>query len=310
MQKTFYNNPEAVLEKIINGDIRTVSQVLSAIEKRDSHIFPLLKKLYPHTGQAKLLGVTGPAGAGKSTLINRLITAYRKKKKSVGVLAVDPSSPFSGGAILGDRLRMHEHFLDKGVFIRSLATRGAWGGISPSLFEAIHLLDAMGKDIIIIETIGVGQDEVRIAELAQIVLLVLTPGMGDVVQTLKAGLLEIADVIAMNKADSPQESPLIEDLEEGQTGRAVLKISAESGRSCANLFSHLDEVFKKRAALGAKQERFVREELQSLLYERLGAEGTGFPFTDHLIREIRGRKKDPYSSIEGWDKKRARRLLD
>ncbi|VAX33812.1 YgfD: protein that forms a complex with the methylmalonyl-CoA mutase in a pathway for conversion of succinyl-CoA to propionyl-CoA [hydrothermal vent metagenome] len=302
MRKISYDNLDAVLEKIINGDVRSVSKVLTAIERRDLRIFPLLKKLYSYTGTAKLLGVTGPAGVGKSTLINRLITAYRKKKKSVGVLAVDPSSPLSGGAILGDRLRMHEHFLDKGVFIRSLATQGTWGGISPALFEAIHVLDAMGKDLIIIETIGVGQDEVRIAQLAQIVLLVLTPGMGDVVQTLKAGLLEIGDMIVLNKADLLQEGQLLETLEETKAGRPVLHLSAESGSGCSGLISHINEAFKKRDVLDARRECFVREELQSLLYEKLRAEGKGFPFTDHLIREIRLRKKDPYSSIESWDK--------
>lgn len=303
MRKSSYDNPEAVLKKILNGHVRSVSEVLTSIERRDPRILPLLKILYPHTGNALLLGVTGPAGVGKSTLINRLITAFRAKKKSVGVLAVDPSSPLSGGAILGDRLRMHEHFLDQGVFIRSLATRGSWGGISPSIFEAIHVFDAMGKDIIIIETIGVGQDEVRIAQLAQTVLLVLTPGMGDIVQTMKAGLLEIGDVIAVNKADLLQGDPLLEALRESNPSRPVVNVSAESGLGFSDLLFYLDEVFTKRDATGFKQEHFVREELQCLLYERLRAEGEGFPFKDHLISEIRLRKKDPYTAMEGWQKK-------
>lgn len=303
MQKASCDSPEGIIQKILSGDIRTASRLLTAVERRDPCTLPILKVLYPHTGKAKLLGVTGPAGAGKSSLISELITAFRKKKKSLGILAVDPSSPLSGGAILGDRIRMHQHFLDKNVFIRSLATRGAWGGISPSLFDAIHVLDAMGKEIIIVETIGVGQDEVRIAQLAETVLLVLTPDMGDVVQTMKAGLLEIGDVIAVNKSDLLQDDQLIEALREDDLKRPVIKVSAEAGSGLSSLLLHLDAGFKKKNITRLKKARFVQEELQWLLYERLQAQGEGFPFSDHLVRQIALRKKDPYASIERWEKK-------
>ncbi len=284
--------------------MRSASQLLTLLERRDVQALPMLKALYPHTGKALLLGVTGPAGVGKSTLINRLITVFRKKRKSVGVLAVDPRSPLSGGAILGDRLRMHEHFLDKGVFIRSLATRGSWGGISPSLFGAIHVLDAMGKEIIIIETIGVGQDEVRIAQLAETVLVVLSPGMGDAVQTMKAGLLEIGDVMAVNKADVLQSDPLRQELQESDPNRPVLEVSAEAGSGISELLSTLEGFFKKKDLVRSRKARFAREELQWLLYERLEAQGKGFPFTEDLISQVVLRKKDPYTLIEGWEKER------
>ncbi len=303
MQKHFSDREREVAEGILNGDIRMVSRLLTGVEERDPAAFSILKALYPHTGKAKLIGVTGPAGAGKSTLINALVAAFRKKKLSVGILAIDPSSPFSGGAILGDRLRMHSHFLDKGVFIRSLATRGSWGGISPALFDAIHVLDAMGKDILFIETTGVGQDEVRIAQLAEVVLLVLTPGMGDAVQTMKSGLFEIGSLIALNKADVPGGDQFLEELRENDANRPVIKVSATDGTGLPDLFSELEHVFKKKNVMNTKKISFVREELQWLLYEKLQSKGEQFPFTESLIKKIVLRKKNPYETVEAWEKK-------
>ncbi len=300
MQKRSFNNTSDIVKKILKGDIRLSSQLLTQAERRDPIALPILKSLYPHTGHANLIGVTGPAGVGKSTLINRLITAFRKKKKSVGILAIDPSSPLSGGAILGDRLRMHQHFLDKAIFIRSLSTRGSWGGLSPALFDAIHILDAMGKDIVLIETIGVGQDEVRIAKLAELVLLVLSPGMGDSVQTMKSGLMEIGDVVAVNKGDQLEGAQLAEELQELDSSRPVIQISAEKGTGLPKLVSQLKKRFMKKTHLRIKQEHFVREELQWLLNEKLNAPRNKFPFSRNLIRQVMIRGKNPYEAVEKW----------
>ncbi len=172
----------------------------------------VLRLLYPHTGRARILGITGNPGSGKSTLTSRLIGQYRAQGLKVGVLAVDPSSPFSGGAILGDRIRMNEHATDEGVFIRSLATRGALGGLSRSTGDLVHVMDAMGMDVVIIETVGVGQDEIDIVRTAQTTVVVLVPGMGDDIQAIKAGILEIADVFVVNKADIDGAQRTIGDL--------------------------------------------------------------------------------------------------
>src|SRR5919198_3283875 len=200
------------LKQILNGDVRALARLMSLIENRDHKAEVALKALYPHTGRAHVVGVTGAPGTGKSTLIDRMTVEFRRRKKTVGILAVDPSSVFSSGAVLGDRIRMREHFLDDGVFIRSFATRGGSGGLSVAVREAIHLLDAAGKEVIFVETIGVGQDQVEIAALAHTVVVVLIPGMGDEIQGMKAGLTEIADVLAVNKADLAGAEEMVQQL--------------------------------------------------------------------------------------------------
>ncbi|MGM0538997.1 MAG: methylmalonyl Co-A mutase-associated GTPase MeaB [Thermodesulfobacteriota bacterium] len=203
---------EQIAERITSGDVRTASRLIRNIEDKSPRATEVIKALFPLTGNAHVIGLTGAPGAGKSTLSDALITNYRKQGKTVGVLAVDPTSPFTGGAILGDRVRMQKHAEDKGVFIRSLATRGALGGLSDAVDEAIHVLDAMGKDVILVETVGTGQSEVDIMNNAQSILLVLTPGMGDEVQTIKAGVMEIADLFVINKADQPGAAKLLNEL--------------------------------------------------------------------------------------------------
>ena len=187
--------------KIRAGDIRTASRLIRDLEDKLPHARPKLKNLFIHTGKSFIVGITGSPGAGKSTLTDALIGEFRKHKKTVGVLAVDPTSPFTGGAILGDRVRMLRHAEDEGVFVRSLATRGALGGLSQAAGDAIHVMEAMGKDVIIVETVGIGQQELDIINHAHSVIVVLVPGMGDEIQTMKAGIMEIADVFAINKAD-------------------------------------------------------------------------------------------------------------
>jgi len=188
-------------EKIRKGDVRTATRLIRNLEDRLPEAKTTLKHIFPHTGKAHIVGITGSPGAGKSTLTDALITSFREKKRTVGVLAVDPSSPFTGGAILGDRIRMQRHAEDAEVFVRSLATRGALGGLSKAVGDAIHILDAMGKDIIIVETVGAGQQEVEVVNHAHTVIVALVPGMGDEIQVMKAGIMEIADIFVINKAD-------------------------------------------------------------------------------------------------------------
>src|SRR5579862_5518400 len=190
-------------EKILTGDPRALARAATAIENRSPAAQALLNELFPHTGRAIVLGITGAPGAGKSTLTDQLIHEFRREGKAVGVLAVDPTSPYSGGAVLGDRVRMLSHHADSGVFIRSMATRGWLGGLAAATTDMALLLDAAGKDVVLVETVGVGQDEVEIAKLADVTVVVLVPGMGDDVQAIKAGILEIADVFVINKADQP-----------------------------------------------------------------------------------------------------------
>ena len=307
MQRRSWSN-ETWVRRILKGDVRSASRLLTLIENHDRAARPLLKALFPHTGQANLIGITGPAGAGKSTLINRMITSFRREKRSIGVLAVDPTSPRSGGAILGDRLRMHPHFLDREVFIRSLATRGAWGGISSALFDAIHLLDAMGKEIILIETVGVGQDEVEIARLADVVVLVLAPGMGDEVQMMKAGLLEIGDVVVVNKGDRKESRELLRQLREIIDDRPLIKISAEKGEGLPLLLSEVEKIGADAAFRRARRRGFIEEELRTHLRERLGERVLETSFDARKIEEILLRKRDPYGLIQSWMKRESSSL--
>ncbi len=192
---------EAWAEQIRNGDIRAVSRAITAVEAHDPQSEDLLRALFPHTGRAFIVGITGAPGTGKSTLVDRLATHYRKHEKQVGIIAVDPTSPYTGGAILGDRIRMQGHASDSGIFIRSMATRGFLGGLARATGEVAMVLDASGKDFILVETVGVGQDEVDIVRLADCTLVLLVPGLGDDVQNMKAGLMEIADIFVLNKSD-------------------------------------------------------------------------------------------------------------
>ncbi|HKD92841.1 MAG TPA: methylmalonyl Co-A mutase-associated GTPase MeaB, partial [Terriglobales bacterium] len=189
------------VERIGAGDARAISRAISAVEDRRVEAVPLLRALFPHSGRAAVVGLTGAPGAGKSTLVDQLAREYRKANKRVGIIAVDPTSPFSGGAILGDRIRMLSHHGDPNIYIRSMATRGALGGLALTTADVATVLDASGRDLILIETVGVGQDEIDIVRLAEVTIVILVPGMGDDVQTIKAGIMEIADIFVINKSD-------------------------------------------------------------------------------------------------------------
>ena len=200
------------VRKIRAGDVRTASRLIRNLEDELPGAKNAIRRIFPHTGRAHVVGITGPPGAGTSTLVDALIASFRKREKTVGVLAVDPTSPFTGGAILGDRIRMQRHAEDPGVFVRSLATRGALGGLSKAVGDAVHVMDVMGKDLILVETVGTGQQEVEIINHSHTVIVVVVPGMGDEIQAIKAGIMEIADIFVINKADRDGSHQLESEL--------------------------------------------------------------------------------------------------
>jgi len=234
------------------GDARALARGISLVENGDPVAYPLVRELYPETGNAAVVGVTGPPGAGKSSLIAALVAHVRESDRTVGVVSVDPSSPFSRGALLGDRIRLTDHFLDPGVFIRSMGTRGHLGGLAETTLQAILLLDASGKDVVFVETVGAGQSEVEVTAIADTVLLVLMPGSGDSVQALKAGIMEIPDVIAINKMDHPAATTMLGEVRSivGLAARelrpAIVLTEALRGENVPELWAELEE---HRAAL-------------------------------------------------------------
>jgi LAO/AO transport system kinase len=277
-----------------------------------------LKALYPHTGRAYVIGITGAPGVGKSTLVDQMLSHIRKKDKTVGVLAVDPTSPFSGGAILGDRVRMQRHSLDEGVFIRSLATRGHFGGLTQSTRSAIDVLDAMGKDYIIVETVGVGQDEVEVVRTTHTTVIVVIPGMGDDIQAIKAGILEVGDIFVINKADRDGTDKTLSDLrlmidmdqkkyEEGGWKPPILKAEAVFDKGVAELMEEIDghSKYLVKSAGGLhfrRRKEKVREELAEMVRSRLIQEVFGLltqtgEFEKAVDSIVEG-KTDPYTASD------------
>src|SRR6185295_5533673 len=198
-----FSEPGDLLENILKGDVRSLARAITRVENRSVEGTELLRRIYPHTGKSRIIGITGSPGSGKSSLVDRLAALYRRSSKSLGIVAVDPSSPFSGGAVLGDRIRMNALATDPGVFIRSMATRGHLGGLANATADVVSVLDAASRDPILVETVGVGQDEIDIVKLADVSVVVLVPGMGDDIQALKAGIMEIGDIFVINKCDRP-----------------------------------------------------------------------------------------------------------
>jgi LAO/AO transport system kinase len=265
----------ALVDGVVRGDARALARAVSLVEDGEPQAEAILKALYPKAGGALVIGVTGPPGAGKSTLVDRMTARLRKAGKSVGIVAVDPSSPFSGGAILGDRIRMQGHALDAGVFIRSMATRGHLGGLAAATGHVLTLLAASGKHVILLETVGVGQDEVEIVGAADVNVVVLVPGLGDEVQALKAGIMEIADVFAVNKADREGADRLVTEIQSmlslgdpDAPRPEIVKTVATRDEGVDALLSAVN-VFRDAAAASGLAERRRREQAKKLLEETL-----------------------------------------
>ncbi len=298
---------EDAAQRILDGDVRALARAASWIENRRPEAEILLRQLFPRTGRALILGVTGAPGAGKSTLCDQLTQVLRAEGKTVGVIAVDPSSPYTGGAILGDRIRMLRHHADPGVFIRSMATRGWLGGLAAATTEMTMLLDAAGRDVVLVETVGVGQDEIEIARLAGVTLVVLVPGMGDDVQAIKAGIMEIADVFVINKADLPGAEKLEREIKSylGLSHRAdgwtppVVHAVASEGKGIAEVL----EAAREYHARGSSRESRRLKSGACVFAKCFGsAYSNVFPMRISPPRAARSpkRRRDPYSILHDW----------
>jgi LAO/AO transport system kinase len=309
------DDPGELARRLLEGDRRALARGISLVEDDRPEGWELVRAVYSHTGRAAVYGFTGPPGAGKSTLIGALTRARRAAGRSIGVLSIDPSSPFTQGALLGDRIRLSEHFLDPGVFIRSMANRGALGGLSEATLQAALLLDAAGREEIFIETVGVGQAEIDIIDHADTIVLVLMPGSGDSIQALKAGVMEIPDVIVVNKADHPLAETMVRDIRgvlslarpepsEGEVWRVpIVKAEAAHGRGIGELQKRLEE---HRAHLHAggrlaeRRGRNLRGEVLALatarLRRRLAEDLRADPELQGLLREVIDRRLEPASA--------------
>ena len=305
-------NHPTLISALRSGDARALARAVSTVENRAPGWSDLLKALFPHTGKARVIGLTGSPGSGKSTLVDQLAKVYRKQGRSIGIIAVDPTSPYTGGAILGDRIRMQDHFADPGIYIRSMATRGSLGGLARTTADAATVLDASGRDIILIETVGVGQDEVDIVRLADITIVILVPGMGDDVQTIKAGIMEIADIFVINKSDREgaerveREIRALQSLAVRKDGWTppIVKTVASEGKGVEELGAAIAEyenyLQKEGRALKKSmenwQERLV-EMLRDAMLEKVRAQLSDGSLT-RMAAEVAEHKRDPYSLIE------------
>ncbi|HSL99056.1 MAG TPA: methylmalonyl Co-A mutase-associated GTPase MeaB [Candidatus Limnocylindria bacterium] len=299
---------------VLSGDIQAAARLMRDLDDEIPSAHRTLKTLYRHTGKACILGITGAPGAGKSTLVDSLTGEIRREGKTVGIVAIDPTSPFSGGAILGDRIRMQKHALDDGVFIKSLATRGHLGGLSKSTIDIVNVMDAMGKDIVIIETVGVGQDEVEIVKVAHTNIVLVVPGMGDDIQALKAGILEIADIFVVNKSDREGADRTRQELEtmvsmntyrEGDWIPPVLAAVAQTGAGVPDLFSEIVRHWKfvsREENLARYRRERARVELLEILKKKLIEKAvedlSRNGVLDLLLGEIAEKHRDPYSVAE------------
>ena len=300
-----------LVQKMLDGDRRALAQLITLLEQAPDQIAETMQAVHPYTGRAYCVGVTGPPGAGKSTLVDGLVRHIRKKDLSVGVLAVDPTSPYSGGALLGDRIRMQRHYLDDGVYIRSMASRGVHGGVSLVTREAVRLLDAFGKDLVIVETVGVGQTELDVMDVADTVVVVLVPEVGDTVQTMKAGLLEIADILVVNKADREGAGRLVANLKDALSlaGKEawwrppIVSTQAHKGEGVEELYGAIEKhraAMEETSRLSQRRGLRRRKELMSCveawfkgkLSERFQLKGD----MSGLVQRVEEGEIDPYSA--------------
>jgi LAO/AO transport system kinase len=308
-----------MIRRAVSGSDSDASKLITMIENRHERSFEVLKKLYPHTGKAHVIGITGSPGTGKSTLLGEMIRVFRKKRMGVGVVAVDPSSRFSGGAVLADRMRLEKGDLDEHVFIRSMATRGALGGLAPAVYGAVSVIDAMGKDIVLIETVGVGQNEIDVMGVAHTTLVVLAPGLGDHVQALKSGILEIGDIFVINKADKPGADEIDRDIREMTSRRPagsgwspeIFKTTAITGEGVEPL---VDGVCRHKSHVHGEnhvgRKTPTAPQLLQMLKERVLDEIRNDTLKMNMVRESVGQigrgETDPYSAIEkllaSWSK--------
>ncbi len=307
-------NPiEALVHRIRAGDIRALSRAISAVEDHTPESTKLLKALFPYSGNAVLLGFTGSPGAGKSTLVDQVARVYRKQGKSIGIVAVDPTSPFSGGAILGDRIRMQSHHADAGIFIRSMATRGSLGGLASTTADVATVFDASGRDVVMIETVGVGQDEVDIVRLADVTIVVLVPGMGDYVQTIKAGIMEIADIFVINKADREGAERVEREIRAMQSLAVrkddwtppIVKTVATAGsgieelvQAIDNYRAYLEQSDRARARRIENWRGRIAEMLRDALFQRVLSYYLSEGEALRYAAEVAEHKRDPYSLVE------------
>ena len=304
---------DSFVERVRSGDVRALSRAISAIEDDSAQATHLMKVLFPHSGNATVIGLTGAPGAGKSTLVDQLAREYRKQEKTIGIIAVDPTSPYTGGAILGDRIRMQAHHADTGIYIRSMATRGFLGGLAPATADVATLLDAAGKDLVLIETVGVGQDEIDIVRLADITVVILVPGMGDDVQTIKAGIMEIADIFVINKSDREGADRVEREIRAMQTlairgddwTPPIVRTVATDGTGIPDLVrtiaSYQQYLASKNLVLRKKvnnwRERLV-EMLRKALLDRMMHEQLDASHLTRYAQEIAEHQRDPYSLVE------------
>ena len=300
-----------LLARARGGDKRSIARLVSVVENDEPGAAEAMRALYPQTGRAQIVGITGPPGGGKSTLVNRLAGTYRERASRVAIVAVDPSSPFTGGAILGDRIRMRERFLDEGIFIRSMASRGHAGGLARATARVVNVLDALGTDVILVETVGVGQEEVDVIRVVDTVCLVTVPGLGDDIQAIKAGVFEIADVLVVNKADRPGADETARDLaqmlslaKDRPWKTPIVRTSAQSGDGLPQLVDAIDKHRAWSRESGEYLERrraAARSEVEALLQEALLRELAGRVGESRLaaaVARVAERSLDPYAAVE------------
>ena len=312
------NNNTSLVDRLASGDTRAVARAISKVEDLSKDASELMKRVFPLTGRGLVIGITGAPGAGKSSLVDKLATLYRRQGERVGIVAVDPSSPFSGGAILGDRIRMQTLGLDSGVFIRSMATRGNLGGLARTTVDAVSILDAAGYAKIIIETVGVGQDEVEVVKAADVSVVVLVPGMGDDIQAIKAGIMEIGDIFVINKADREGVLTTEKELEallslaarEDSWEPPIIKTVATESKGIQELAAAIERYweFHQQTKSGEGRRRSIaRWRILELLRERLVAQtlesDSASEMLDRLAGEVASRQRDPYSAVDELLKK-------